>query len=240
MNTTIDNKVIEQAIEKGRAKKRADDEFKKAFWALERDIPLMANETFWSKMTTLIIEVIRAIKVGRSMEAVAHNLHCTFLSKDLEKAKEYISFAKTYERTVASLYKPLTELADNEGLGGDSFGDLLDSFPLLGPVTYLEAIENGFKTFDEVKAYALEYDPLKPLFEAEQEALLNFVFRGENYIKQSLKDKAQEVLLWSVHYTCSECSGKVSPTIGVDRLGRCPYCSLDDDYVSEARKRFPL
>ena len=250
---TTTEKEAKIGVAEARALVVANAKFTKAMIGLERGLDPLTDAEFWSVLAIYRNEVLSSIRGGRKSDASAHNLQCRMESRGEQKAALYMRFAKTYGIKAAALYKPLFEVV--EGRGDDSYGDLLDNLPLIGREVYDKAIEGYYgneNALKEATAEALEAPVRKTLSERQHrptpvvlaertkdtiDKLLEYIFGGENYNETSLNEKGREVFKWEMSpLECSDCNRSVSPVRGVDAEGKCPHCSLDGDFVEEAKR----
>jgi len=225
--------------------------FNRSMIRLEASLELLTDDEFWSILPRYRKEVLSSIVGGRDTEASAHNLSCRMELRGEEKASIYMRFAKTYEAKSAALYKPLFETV--EGRGDDGYGDLLDSLPLIGREAYEKALNGYFGNEEALKDAAREgfkeavtaslrcswskTEPTKEEITKRVERLVSHIFSGENYNRMALSEKGREVFKQEMSpLECIDCNRSVSPVRGVDAEGKCPYCSLDGEFVERAKQ----
>jgi len=242
--TTID---LSSAVAASRALVVAKDAFEKAMMAIERAIEPLSDDEFWSMVEAFRERIISGFPMNQNTKDSVHNLHCDMPETGSAKALKFIRFVKAWEAKTVEAYHPLFGVIQDRS--DDSYGDLLDSFPLVGREVYEKALAGYYGKEYAVKDAVCEAlgervtasATSRYLTDEENVAnagkaltwLLSHIFQGENYIGMRLEEKGREIFQWEMApIPCNgdDCDQRVSPVIGVDPQGLCDYCSLDDDY----------
>jgi len=95
---------------------------------------------------------------------------------------EALAFVNAYHVCKDRLYKPLFGVVTDRG--DDSYGDLIDSFPLLGRKLYEQAMKKQISNVDDIV--------LETAKTALDKKLALYVLHGENYNGMGLNDAAQK------------------------------------------------
>jgi len=192
-------------IRLAKAKSEAEKAWNDAYEGTYKDAPLMEVDRFWACMAYLQQEVVGFIlrlkrPTTHATDEFGRKCWCEqFPGKFHITPIEYVSFAKTYRALKDQLYQPLFEVV--EGYGDDSYGDLLDTLPLLGRDFIKLILHGGFggegkrdhssfcqSVASYVKSdWAIGSDWNKPF---------EWFMHGENYMSMSLQESASKYLFY--------------------------------------------
>lgn len=121
-------------------------------------------------------------------EKAAHELcrlACTGQSDADWTLEEIASFIKTWCLISDKIDEKITDLP-NVNRGDDSYGDLLDSFPLVGEEIMVPVIKGVFKDFKDIE---------KAIKDRHGKEIAKFVLNGENYNRMMLTDKLKYFII---------------------------------------------
>ena len=164
--------LVKQIATLARERDKANDEAKTLIYTLARESDPMPEKRFWE-----LVKGLRKLleQSNWASETSIHNFYCEFFTNELT---EMVRFYKTYDEKVCQLHRS-EELFDNiQVCSDDTFGDILDSFPLLGQVRFNRAVTKGnpYKTMEEL--------------ESKDSKAIN---QGENYICMYLLERITEL-----------------------------------------------
>ena len=177
------------ALAKRAAERAYNQEFDK-FW---ETVQVLSDKRFFEISSRYLDEILLLrFSYGRTngVEQAAWELFRKALCKEKGySGDEMIRFAKTYESMKERLYNPLFDVVKDKG--DDSYSDLIDNLPLLGPKLFqaMESKEYDNATFFRNKVYAVA--KMKgELFHG----FFEFVWNGENHNAMSLLEAARKYL----------------------------------------------
>lgn len=184
---------------------KAQEAYDDAFNRFESESGLMEDAKFWK-----VVDYFRNNGIDlrfdwelmkHSTEEFARKVRCGYKEVSMIKVEDLILFFKTYCEKVGNLYKPLFGIVKNRG--DDAYGDLLDTFPLLGEDMYNKAINKKFRDNDHMEAEICnKVNNLLPNAAsgyptASDGKKLVYIFtEGENYFQTSLGNSIKEALMY--------------------------------------------
>ncbi len=193
---------LEVAVAAAMAHSKAQASYKKAFRDYFNSLEVLDDDTFWKMLDHLRMLLIERRVNGQALKRAVDELFrlpsfwqgCLRGTCGGGKDPGYttidaIRFAKTYDEKKAALYDPLFDVVT--GRGDDSYGDLLDSLPILGRELYENCVNKKFRNnraFGAARAKAALAVAPHPQTAG---LLTNFVLNGENYVEMSLFDEAE-------------------------------------------------
>jgi hypothetical protein len=186
----------------------------KAFRKVYNDAPLMEADDFW-KFMELVSKEIRGFRFGygrtngvkQGAEEVGRQIWCNQLPKGYDfTAQQFVSFAKTYSELDTQLSKALWDVVTD--YGDDSYGDLIDTLPLLGRDFCKMILDGKWEKGDhkefiaalkkEAKQWEYERNPRLP-------AIQRFFVNGEEFVHMALSEAAEQCLFrWYADQTVQE------------------------------------
>jgi len=130
------------------------------------------DNTFWSMLDEFKKEIDRTISSrmkdptvnDANIKLASHRFGCGYFFGGKGEYETLLRFVATYSRKKNKLYKPLFDVI--QGFGDDSYGDILDSFPLLGRKRYEAALEGWIEGDSDAQ------------------------YQGENYVEMGLESEA--------------------------------------------------
>jgi hypothetical protein len=194
--------LVQIAKELQEAQAACEEAFRKVY----NDAPLMEPDHFWELMD-LVRKEIRGYRFGlgrtngvkQGAEEVGRKIWTDQVPKGLTcTAEEYVSFAKTYSELARKFYDPLFHVA--EGYGDDSYGDLLDTLPLLGRDFSKRILDGEWKKGDHKKFMAAIAEVVENQWVWKDDtqnrgpAMVRFFQHSEEYVRGAVQDAAKQCL----------------------------------------------
>lgn len=174
----------EQLAALARMKKCAEDAFEHGFDEYMHELEFLPDDRFFEIVELYLKEVVgfrlrrgNTNGVGMAAWELFRKALCGEQGYD---GIEMLRFAKTYGAVRQRLYTPLFDVVKSRG--DDGYGDLLDNLPLLGQEAYVAMLGGKYS----------EDDILNEAMKVEERNFFSFVWRGENYHKESLWDAASK------------------------------------------------
>jgi hypothetical protein len=207
MNTTITKK---DAVKAARAFSSAQMQYTKTFREYLASLEPLPEERFWEMVDIYHHLIIRNMEKFSVSEMAAHELfrvpHADsrkIRPTGVRRSSKYtfdeaLRFANDWGTYKSALYNPLFEIVENRS--DDSYGDLLDNLPLLGPKFYARCLKKEFSNgtnFENAAAIVANVCAGPYGMEAADQ-YRRFVLDGENYNSMMLKDKAEEFFAYHV------------------------------------------
>lgn len=184
---------------------KAEEDYGKAFGELKNESELMEDSKFWK-----VVDYFRNNEIDlrfdyklmkRSTVEFARKVRCEYKEVSMIKVEDLIPFLKTYYEKVNDLYKPLFDIAENRR--DDSYGDLLDTFPLLGEDMYNKAINKKFRNNAHMEAEICNAVNNRCLSAcsnhqtaSDGKRLVDIFTEGENYFRMSLSNSIKKALMY--------------------------------------------
>lgn len=175
-------------------KRELDLKHQKAGWALRREVEPMPLPEFWECVEALRKSLMsrQSGRYGWHLKSAVGNIasfktSTTMLYRFLGRWKELANSTSTAFGEMEMEYR-----------GDDSFGDLLDSSPLLGETIYNQVLTGAYKTEKELKeafnTYCIMMQDSKDLDRVQRNAehMVRSVLDGENYFISTIDERALE------------------------------------------------
>jgi len=169
IKTTIDIKATMKNVgEIARQMYQIQDEISKAKSAIIEELEPIEDKYFWAMIDVINknIKQTKNHKIG--VERFIHNAsfgHVDILGHETDII-DVLRFYKAYQVKTGELYNSLLLII--EGYGDDSYGDIVDSFPLFGKERYEKALKGKIEGKSEDQ------------------------YQGENYIRLTMDKKTDE------------------------------------------------
>lgn len=184
----------------------ADHEYETAFRRFWTQAPPMEMADFWA-MAKVLLETISK-RLGQSQPGSDENVNYEaglklfvwnkFFKERTEAdlpadpvatAQKLASFIRTY-RTVCDRYYEAIWSMDGLERGDDSYGDLVDQLPMVGPELYDEVMSGKIEDY---------YDFSRKILNLTGTGMCRAILHGEKYIKQTIMEETQKYLKASCH-----------------------------------------
>ena len=175
-------------------KRELDLKHQKAGWALRREVEPMPVSEFWKK-----VELLRKDLMTKQSGQWGWHIKSAVANIAFQKPPMTLyRFLGRWKELANSASTAFDEMK-MEHRGDDSFGDLLDSSPLLGETIYNQVLTGAYKTEKELKeafnTYCIMMQDGKDLDKVQKNAehMVRSVLNGENYFISTIDERALQI-----------------------------------------------
>jgi hypothetical protein len=205
-STVERNELIRLAKAKQEAEKACHD----AWYKVENKAPMMESEQFWPLLDHVAYEIKvfrfgygRSNGVKQGANEVGRQICTGQLPKELSHVTidDFVSFAKTYNALDGRLSNALWSVV--EGYSDDSYGDLIDTVPLLGRDFCKRALDGEWQEGDHNEFIQAIKDEVMDKWADDSKRIgqskarvVDFFVHGEEYVEMAISEAAEKWLFY--------------------------------------------
>jgi hypothetical protein len=202
MNTTTTKREI---VKSARAFLEAKAEYSKNFKIYLESLEPLSEKRFWEMTDIYNLLILKGIigesnaveKAAGELFRLPHADSKKFRLGGVRRKSPYtfeeaLQFANDWSSYKDELYTPLFEIVENRS--DDSYGDLLDNLPLLGPKFYARCLTKNFSNGTDFENAVGIVSQIAASGRGMNTAASyqRFILHGENYNGMMLRDAAEE------------------------------------------------